>query len=643
MTPRTLVQKILATHGADRPLEPGDEVTISVDQSLIHDGTGVTVGLHLESMNVDRVRPRVAVCYVDHQLVQIGTESNNDHRYLESVSARFGLRYSRAGNGICHQVHLERFAVPGDVLVGGDSHTPMGGGMGMLSIGVGSLDTAVALATGRYVLSVPRTIRITLEGRLAPWVSAKDVVLEVLRRLTVKGGVGAILEYGGPGVATLSVPERGTIANMAVEFGATTAIFPSDERTREFLAAQGRAADYRPLEADPGARYDQEIVIDLGSLVPLVAKPPSPDAVVPVSEVEGTPIQQVAIGSCTNSSYRDLMTVASVLKGRRIAPSIDVVVAPGSRQVLQMLARNGGLADLLDAGVRLLESGCGPCPGMGQVPASGSVSLRTFNRNFAGRCGSHEVSVYLASPETAVASALEGVIRDPRRLGEAPRVSVPQAFFVDDSHITPPPADGRGVPLVRGDSIKPLPVTRPVAETLTGEVLIKLPDNINTDDISPSGARLMPLRSNIPALSEYTFRAFDPTFAARAKAAGGGIVVAGANYGQGSSRESAALQTLHLGIRAVIAKGFARIHRTNLINFAVAPLVFADEAGYEAVAQGDRLRIDGFADALREGRETVVVTNETRGTTFPVRLAFTPRERAVLVAGGLRAHLASAA
>ncbi|HEX7124386.1 MAG TPA: aconitate hydratase [Thermodesulfobacteriota bacterium] len=643
MTPRTLVQKILATHGADRPLEPGDEVTISVDQSLIHDGTGVAVGLHLESMNVDRVRPRVAVCYVDHQLVQIGTESNNDHRYLESVSARFGLRYSRAGNGICHQVHLERFAVPGDVLVGGDSHTPMGGGMGMLSIGVGSLDTAVALATGRYVLPVPRTIRITLEGRLAPWVSAKDVVLEVLRRLTVKGGVGAILEYGGPGVATLSVPERGTIANMAVELGATTAIFPSDERTREFLAAQGRAADYRPLEADPGARYDQEIVIDLGGLVPLVAKPPSPDAVVPVSEVEGTPIQQVAVGSCTNSSYRDLMTVVSVLKGRRIAPSIDVALAPGSRQVLQMLARNGGLADLLDAGARILESGCGPCPGMGQVPASGSVSLRTFNRNFAGRCGSHEVSVYLASPETAVASALEGVIRDPRRLGEPPRIAVPAAFIVDDSHITPPPADGQGVPLVRGDSIKPLPVTRPVEDTLTGEVLLKLPDDINTDDISPSGARLMPLRSNIPALSEYTFRSFDPTFPARARAAGGGIVVSGANYGQGSSRESAALQTLHLGIRAVIAKSFARIHRSNLINFAVAPLVFGDEAGYDAVAQGDRLRIDGLAEALREGRETVMVANETRGTRFPVRLAFTPRERGVLVAGGLRAYLASAA
>lgn len=639
--PRTLVQKILATHGAGGPLVPGDEVTIDVDQSLIHDGTGTAVGQHLEAMGIDRVKPRMAVCYVDHQLVQIGTESHNDHRYLESVSARFGLRYSRAGNGICHQIHLERFAAPGAVLVGGDSHTPMGGGMGMLSIGVGSLDTAVAMATGRYVLSVPKTIRITLTGRLLPWVSAKDVVLEVLRRLTVKGGVGAILEYGGPGVATLSAPERGTIANMATELGATSAIFPSDARTREFLAAQGREADFRPLEADAGARYDAELTIDLSALVPLVARPPSPDAVVPVSEVEGTPVQQVAIGSCTNSSYRDLMTVVSVLEGKRIARSIDVVLAPGSRQVLQMLARNGGLGVLLDAGARLLESGCGPCPGMGQVPSAGSVSLRTFNRNFAGRCGSHDVSVYLASPETAAASAVEGVIRDPRRLGAAPQVAVPAAFVVDDSHITPPPTDGRSVPLVRGESITPIPAARPLADRLAAEVLLKLPDHINTDDISPSGARLMPLRSNIPALSEYTFQSIDPTFPARAKAAGGGILVAGQNYGQGSSRESAALQTLHLGIHAVIAKGFARIHRTNLLNFAIVPLLFAEEGEYDGVEQGDRLRIDGLPEALRSGAETAVVVNETRGTTFPVRLAFTPRERAVLVAGGLRAYLAA--
>lgn len=640
--PRNLVQKILAAHGVERPLAPGDEVVVPVDQSLLHDGTGTAVALHLEAMGVERIATRVGVCYVDHNILQIGPESQTDHRYLASISARLGLRFSRPGNGICHQVHLERFAAPGEILVGGDSHTPMAGGIGMLAIGVGSLDAAVALGTGRYHFTIPKVIRVTLVGRLGPWVSAKDVVLEVLRRLTVKGGVGAILEYGGPGVATLSVPERGTIANMATELGATSAIFPSDTRTREFLEAQGRGRDWRPLEADPGARYDAEVTVDLSALEPLVAKPPSPDAVVPVGEAEGTPVVQVAVGSCTNSSYRDLMTVAAVLRGRRVPASLDVVLAPGSRQVLQMLARNGALADLLDAGARLLESGCGPCPGMGQVPAAGTASLRTFNRNFPGRCGSHAVSVYLASPEVAAATALEGVIRDPRRLGAPPAVAVPAAFTVDDGLIVEPPADGRSVPIVRGESIKPIPRARPVDEVLAGEVLLKVGDNINTDDIAPSGARLMPLRSNVPALAEHTFAPIDPTFATRAKAAGGGLVVAGENYGQGSSREVAVLCPLHLGLRAVIARSFARIHRTNLINFAIVPLVFAREVDYEAVAQGDRLRIAGLRAAIAAGAETVEALDETRELTFPVRLAFSPRERAILAAGGLHAYMRAA-
>ncbi len=640
--PRTLVEKILAEHGVEGPVAPGDEVTVRVDQSLLHDGTGTAVALHLEAMGVERIATRVGVCYVDHNMLQIGPESQTDHRYLASLSARLGLRFSRAGNGICHQVHLERFAAPGEILVGGDSHTSTAGGAGMLAIGVGSLDTAVALGTGRYHFTVPRMIRVTLTGRLAPWVSAKDVVLELLRRLTVKGGVGAILEYGGPGVATLSVPERGTIANMAVELGATSAVFPSDERTREFLAAQGRPGDFRPLEADPGARYDAEVTLDLGALEPLVAKPPSPDAVVPVAAVEGTPVAQVAVGSCTNSSYRDLMTVAAVLRGRRIPPSLDVVLVPGSRQVLQTLARNGALADLIDAGARLLESGCGPCPGMGQVPAAGTASLRTFNRNFPGRCGSQAVSVYLASPEVAAATALEGVIRDPRRLGPPPAVAVPAAFVVDDSQIVEPAADGRTVAIVRGESIKPIPRARPLDETLAGEVLLKVGDNVTTDDIAPSGARLMPLRSNVPALAEHTFAPIDPAFAARAKAAGGGIVVAGANYGQGSSREVAVLCPLHLGLRAVVAKSFARIHRTNLINFAIVPLVFAREADYDAVGQGDRLRIPGLRTAIAAGAGTVEVLDETRGLAFPVRLAFGQREREVLLAGGLLARMRAA-
>jgi aconitate hydratase len=634
--PRTLVAKVLAAHGAPAGVRAGDEVTVTVDQSLIHDGTGTAVAQHLEAIGVERIAPRVGVCYVDHQLAQIGVESHADQRYLESVSARLGLKFSRAGNGICHQVHLERFAAPGEVMVGGDSHTPMGGGAGMLSIGVGSLDAAMALATGRHILVVPRVVRVTLTGRLGPWVSAKDVVLEVLRRLTVKGGVGAMLEYGGPGVATLSVPERGTIANMAAEAGATGAIFPSDERTREFLAAQGRPGDFRPLAADPGARYDGEIAVDLSALVPLVARPPSPDAVVPVAEVEGTPVAQVAVGSCTNSSYRDLMTVASVLRGRSIAPGLDVVVAPGSRQVLQMLARSGGLGDLIDAGVRILESGCGPCPGMGQVPAAGTASLRTFNRNFPGRCGSREVAVFLASPEVAAATALGGVIRDPRRLGEPPAVAVPASFPVDDRQIAEPPADGRKVAIVRGPTITPIPTAHEVTETVSGEVLLKLGGDVNTDDISPAGP-LRRLWSNVAAAAEHTFAGVDPTFPARARAAGGGLIVAGANYGQGSSREVAVLQPLQLGVRAVLARGFARIHRANLINFAIVPLEL-DAAAYDAVAQGDRLRIGGLRAALAAGSARVEALNETRGARFALRLAFTPRERAVLLAGGLHRH-----
>ncbi len=637
--PKNLVQKILAAHGAAGSLAPGDEVTVTVDQGLLQDATGVPAALQLEAMGIDRIGSRLGVVYIDHNLLQTGGESQTDHRYLESAAARFGLHFSRPGNGICHQVHLERFAAPGEILIGSDSHSPMAGGLGMLAVGVGSLDAAVALGTGRYRLAVPKVIRVTLEGRLGPWVSAKDVVLEVTRRLTVKGGVGAVVEYGGPGAASLSAPERATITNMAVEMGATSAIFPSDERTREFLAAQGRGDQYRALSADPGATYQSEMTIDLAALEPQVALPASPDNVVPVGRVEGTAIGQVIVGSCTNSSYRDLMTVAAVLRGRRIAPGIDLVLAPGSRQVLAMLARNGALGDFVDAGARLIESGCGPCPGMGQVPAPGTVSLRTFNRNFAGRCGSKEVDVYLCSPEVAAASALEGVIRDPRRLGAPPAVAVPAEFAVDDSLVVAPPADGRGVPIVRGQTIKPVPVARPLDETLAGEVLLKVGDDLNTDQIAPSGARFLPMRSNVPALAEFTFAPIDPTFAARAKAAGGGLVVGGLNYGQGSSREVAVLCPLHLGLRAVVAKSFARIHRTNLINFAIVPLLFADGADYEQVAQGDRLSVAGLRAAIARGDETIEAVDETHGGRISLRLAFNAREREVLLAGGLLASV----
>ncbi len=629
-----LTQKIIRSHLVSGTMQRGQEIAIRVDQTLTQDATGTMAYLQFEAMGIPRVKTELSVSYVDHNTLQTGFENADDHRFLQSTAAKFGVYFSRAGNGICHQVHLERFGIPGKTLLGSDSHTPTAGGLGMLAIGVGGLDVAVAMGGGPFHLIMPGVINVRLHGRLAPWATAKDVILEVLRRLTVKGGVGKILEYGGEGIKYLTVPERATITNMGAETGATTSIFPSDEVTRAFLRAQGREEVWVELGPDPDAVYDEVLDIDLSTLEPLVACPHSPDNVKPVREVGPLAVDQVVIGSCTNSSYLDLMKVAAILKGKTVHPNVSLVIAPGSRQVLTMLAQNGALADLVSAGARILECACGPCIGMGQAPPSGGVSVRTINRNFKGRSGTADARVYLASPETAAATALTGRLTDPRELGTPPVVALPEKFHVDDRMILPPADNPDDVEIVRGPNIKPLPVAGPLPESIEGRVLIKVGDNITTDHIMPAGAKVLPLRSNIPAMSEYVFTAVDPSFPRRAREAGGGIIVGGENYGQGSSREHAALVPMYLGVKAVLAKSFARIHRDNLINFGILPLTFIEPADYDRLERDDMLQIDGLHRALREGAE-LEVKNVTRGFTIKARAQLTPRQVEIILAGGL--------
>ncbi len=630
-----IAQKLISGHLVHGDLTPGGEIAIRIDQTLTQDSTGTMAYLQFEAMGIERVKTKRSVAYIDHNMLQSGSENADDHRYIQTVAAKHGIVFSRPGNGICHQVHLERFSIPGQTLLGSDSHTPTCGAAGMLAIGAGGLDVAVAMGGGAYYLTMPRICRVYLTGELNRMVSAKDVILELLRRLSVKGGVGKIMEYGGPGVKTLSVPERATIANMGAELGATTTVFPSDERTRDFFSARGRAGQWVRLEADPDAEYDEEIELDLSSLHPMAAQPHSPDNVVPVSEIAGIKIDQVCIGSCTNSSFCDLMRVAGILDGKRVAPDVSLTISPGSRQVLKALAKNGALAKLVTAGARVLECACGPCIGMGQAPATNAISLRTFNRNFYGRSGTPSAGVYLVSPETAAVSAVEGYLTDPERHGTEPPYDVPERFEIDDGMLIMPPADGRNVDVVRGPNIKPFPRAVPPAETMSGEALIKLGDNITTDHIMPSNAKLLPFRSNVPYLADFCLSPCDSEFAARAKAKNGGFIIGGENYGQGSSREHAALAPLYLGVKAVLARSFARIHRANLINNGILPLTFADAADYDAVNEGDEIVIADAPAQIAAAAEGGAVTASIAGREVELRLDITPRQRDILLAGGL--------
>jgi aconitate hydratase len=630
-----LTHKLINSHLVSGDLTPGAEIALRIDQTLTQDALGTLCYLQFEAMGVPRVRTKLSVSYVDHQLLQADFRNADDHAFLQDIAAKYGIYYSRPGNGICHQVHLERFAVPGDTLLGTDSHTPTCGGMGMLAIGAGGLDVATAMAGSPYVLRMPKVLGVELRGRLQPGVAAKDIIFEILQRLTVKGGIGRILEYYGPGVLSLEVPERGTVANMGAELGATTSIFPSDRRTRAYLKRQGREASFSMQQADPDAAYDEHLRIDLDRIEPLIACPDSPDNVCVVRQVAGTAVDQVAVGSCTNSSYADLMTVAEILKGRKVHPRVNLVVSPGSKQVYQMIARNGALAELIAAGGRILESSCGPCAGMGQVPSSGGVSVRSFNRNFPGRSGGTDNRVYLASPAVCAATAVAGEITDPRDLGPRRRFQLPTRYLIDDSGLLPPAADPEQVQIRRGPNIKPLPTRGPLEDPIAGDVLIKLGNNISTDTILPAGAQVLPLRSNIPAIAEFVFHYPDPTFVKRAKAKGGGVIVAGQNYGQGSSREHAAMCPMYLGVKAILAKSFARIHHDNLVNFGVVPLTFADEADYDAVEPEDTLEIRDIRQLVREGASTVDIRNVSQGTTIVTHLNLLPRLRQILLAGGL--------
>ncbi len=624
-----ITQKIIAEHLRDGDMTPGGQIGITVDQTLTQDSTGTMAYLQLEAMNVDKVKTKRSVAYIDHNMLQQGFENADDHRYIQTVANRHGISFSRPGNGICHQVHLERFGVPGQTLLGSDSHTPTGGGIGMLAIGAGGLDVAAAMGGGLYFLNMPKVIKVELKGKLRPFVGAKDIILEVLRRLTVKGGVGKVIEYRGEGVATLTVPERATIANMGAELGATSSVFPADENTLAFLKAQGRESDFREIAADPDAEYDGEITVNLSELEPLVALPHSPDNVKTVREAAGIKLDQVVIGSCTNSSYLDMMKVAAILKGRTVAPGTSLVIAPGSKQVLTMLAENGALSDMLDAGARILESGCGPCIGMGQAPATGAVSLRTINRNFQGRCGTKSAGVYISGPETAAVSAITGVLTDPREFEGIADISVkmPEKFAVHDNMIIEPTNDGE---VIKGPNIKAFPLNVPLSDSISGRVLIKLGDNITTDHIMPSGASLLPYRSNIPYLSDYCLTPCDPDFPKRAKENGGGFIVGGENYGQGSSREHAALVPLYLGIKAVIAKSFARIHKANLINSGILPLVFEDPNDYDEITEMAEVTLNGCIEGVKSGR---LMLNTGR-KQIPVKIELTSGELEILLAGG---------
>ena len=626
----TLAQKLLNSHIVSGTPAVGNEVALRIDQTLTQDATGTMAYLEYEAMNSGRVKTELSVAYIDHNTLQSGFENADDHRYIQSCAAKYGLYFSRPGNGICHQVHLERFGVPGKTLIGSDSHTPTGGGIGMLAFGAGGLDVAVAMGGGEYRIPYPKVVGVHLTGSLPAWVGAKDIILHLLSRLTVKGGVGKIFEYFGDGVASLSVPERATVTNMGAELGATTSIFPSDENTYKFLKAQGREAAYTPLCADEGAQYDEIVEVDLSSLVPLAACPHSPDNVVPVSELSHIKVDQVCIGSCTNSSFTDISLAAAVLKGKTVHENVSLAVSPGSRQVLAMSVASGAMGDILGAGARLLESACGPCIGMGQSPCSGGVSLRTFNRNFCGRSGTADGQVYLVSPAVAAASAVTGYITDPRTLGDMPEIKMPEAFSINDNMLIPPysPEESEKVEILRGPNIKPVPVGKPLTGAIEGECILKVEDNITTDHIMPAGAKILPYRSNIPYLSKFCFAACDEGFSARATEKGGGIIVAGANYGQGSSREHAALVPLYLGVKAVVAVSFARIHLANLINAGIVPLTFANPEDYNLVALGDNCVIQ-LSDDMNSASLTV------DGKTLPLVASFSDRQKALLKAGGL--------
>ena len=631
---KTIAQKIIAAHLLSGDMTPGSEVALRIDQTLTQDATGTMAYLEFETMGIPRVKTELSIAYVDHNTLQCGFENGDDHRYLQSVTTKHGVYFSRPGNGICHQVHLERFGKPGKTLIGSDSHTPTGGGIGMLAFGAGGLDVAVAMGGGAYYITMPKMFKVNLTGKLRPYVTAKDVSLELLRILSVKGGVGAIIEWGGEGIATLSVPERGTITNMGTELGATTSIFPSDEITRQFLAAQGREEDYVPLVSDPDAEYDRIIDIDLSSLKPMIACPHSPDNVVEVESLKDVKVDQVCIGSCTNSSLYDMLKVAAMLKGKTIHPSVSLSVSPGSRQVLTMLSDCGALSDILASGARVLECACGPCIGMGFSPNSGGVSLRTFNRNVLGRSGTKDGQVYLVSPETAVASALTGYITDPTSIAEPLNVTMPEKFLINDSAVLPPvPAEeAENTPVLRGPNIKEFPKSKPFTDSLCAELVLKVGDNITTDHIMPAGAKILPYRSNIPYMSKFCFEVCDPTFPDRAKAAGDGIIVGGSNYGQGSSREHAALVPMYLGIRCVIAKSFARIHIANLINAGILPVTFENPEDYDKLNQGARLTISDIVAGMEAGKLTV--TDDT-GAQYQVTCSMTQRQRNILLAGGL--------
>lgn len=633
----TLTEKILKAHLVDGEFVKGQEIGIRIDQTLTQDATGTMAYLEYEAMGVPRVRTEKSVAYIDHNTLQSGFENADDHRFIGSVCKKHGIYFSRPGNGICHQVHLERFGIPGKTLIGSDSHTPTGGGIGMIAIGAGGLDVAVAMGGGAYYITYPKIVKVNLTGKLSPWVSAKDVILEVLRRMSVKGGVGKVIEYCGDGVKTLTVPERATITNMGAELGATTSIFPSDETTLAFLKAQDRADVWSELKADDDAVYDEQIDIDLSQLVPLAACPHSPDNVKSVNEIGKLKIDQVCIGSCTNSSYVDMMKVAHILKGKTVDPSVSLAIAPGSKQVLNMIAENGALADMIAAGARILESACGPCIGMGQSPNSKGVSLRTFNRNFEGRSGTKDGQIYLVSPELAAVSALTGYLTDPRTLGDMPEFKLPEHFKINDNMVVPPAdeADMDSVEVLRGPNIKPFPQTSPLDDSIDCQVSLKVGDNITTDHIMPAGAKILPLRSNIPAISQHCFTVCDEDFPRRAKNMGKSIIVGGSNYGQGSSREHAALAPLYLGIKAVLVKSFARIHRANLINAGILPLTFVNEADYDKINQGDEIVLADVRADVEADMSKLTVVNKTTGVEIPVLCELTGRTKDIILAGGL--------
>ena len=627
----TIAEKILKAHLVDGEMIKGQEIGLKIDQTLTQDATGTMAYLQFEAMGVDQVKTERSVAYIDHNTLQSGFENADDHKYIGTVAQKHGIYYSKAGNGICHQVHLERFGAPGKTLIGSDSHTPTGGGIGMLAFGAGGLDVAVAMGGGAYYIPMPKMVRVTLTGKLKPWVAAKDIILDVLRQMTVKGGVGKIVEYAGEGVKTLSVPERATITNMGAELGATTSIFPSDEVTKAFLEAQGRGDVYIPLSSDEDAVYDEEYIVDLDSLVPLAAMPHMPDNVKPVSEIGEIKVNQCCIGSCTNSSYYDMMKVAAILKGKTIHPDVSLTISPGSMQVFNMLAKNGALSDIIAAGARILECACGPCIGMGQSPESAGVSLRTFNRNFEGRSGTQDAQIYLVSPEVAAASALTGVLTDPRTLGEAPVIEIPEHFDINDNLIIKPAEDPSTVEVRRGPNIKPFPLGKELEESYMGKIVLKTEDNITTDHILPAGAKLLPYRSNIPHYSNYCFINVDPKFPARCQENGGGVIVGGANYGQGSSREHAALVPLYLGIRAVLTKSFARIHKANLINSGIIPLTFVNPEDYDKISLNDTISLPHIQEEIRDGKQVTVVVN---GYEFKADCDVSERQRGALLAGG---------